>query len=126
MEDKSFCKIFINVPFHKKETAKGLWFRYDGNKKEWYIQVRNVKDVLYLKSVCFLFDLIDVEGVNMEFEEVDKVKREFEDIKLRMMEEDKWVNMKKKLYYKKVKNVCEECFKVDFMELCDGKCEACA
>jgi hypothetical protein len=126
MEDnKSVCKIYVNVPYNKKDTAKGLWFRYDGDRKEWYIQVRNVKDVRYLKSVCFLFNLIDVEGVNMEFDEVDKIKREFEEIALRMMEESKWVTMKKRLYYVKVKNVCEECFKVDFMELVDGKCEEC-
>jgi hypothetical protein len=126
MENKSVCKIFVKVPYDKKETAKGLWFRYDGDKKEWYIQVRNVKDVSYLKSICFLFDLLDVEGVNMEFEDVEKIKHEFEEIARRMMEEDKWVKMKKRLYYVKIKNVCEECFKVDFMELIEGKCEACA
>jgi hypothetical protein len=123
--EKRYAKIFVNVPYQRKETAKGLWFKYDGDKNAWYIQVRNLKDMAYLQPICYLFDLIDVESDYLTKDEVKEIQDKFIELSKTMLEIEKWQKVKTKLYYVKVKNVCNECFKVDFMDLIDGKCVEC-
>ena len=125
---EKYCKIFVNVPFERKELAKSLWFKYDGDRKQWYIKVRSVKDVQYLQLICFLFEYIDIVGVNMSDENVVDIRVEYRGTSSELLRDEKYKEMKDRLYTasKKKKRVCcDNCFKVDEMDLIDGKCESC-
>lgn len=72
-EERKLCKIFLNVPYNKKDMVKELWFRFDGVRKCWYIQVRGIYDVDVLTPIIFLFNYVDIEGVNMDEDDKEKI-----------------------------------------------------
>ena len=119
-------KIYIVVPYHQKEMAKALWFRWDGEKKQWYINVKNKNSMLFFQPVIFLFELIDVAGVNVSEEEIKEVRDDYLMTSSKLLEKEDWVITKSRIYEKpKIKRVCNKCLKVDFMDLTDNKCSDC-
>jgi len=123
------CRIYVNVPYGKKELAKKLWLKYDGPRKQWYISVRNVKDVKRLDTICFLFDYIDIVGVGISDLKVEDIRIEYRGTSSELLNDEAYVKVKEKLYYQEpIKRKCVcclECFKVDDNGVVDGKCESC-
>jgi hypothetical protein len=119
-------KIYVEVPYHQKEMAKALWIKWDGERKQWYINVKDKTKMSYFQPVIFLFDVIEIVGVNASNDEVNDIKEIYNNMANSLMEDEEWRITKVKLYEKKkVKRVCNKCFKVDFMELDGYKCSEC-
>ena len=123
--EKTF-KIYVEVPYHQKEMAKALWIKWDGDKGKWYINIKDKAKMSYFQPILFLFDVVEVVGVNATVEETNDVRDIYNNMANHLLESEEWKITKVKLYEKKkVKRVCNKCFKVDYMDLDGYKCSDC-
>lgn len=71
MSDNRYCMIYIKLSKPAKELKQDLNVKFNYQKDEWFLKIKDVDDLNNLSNVIYEQEYIDIEGINMSVEEIE-------------------------------------------------------
>lgn len=74
MCDDKYCMIYLKLSCDVKELKKDLNVKFNYQKDEWFVKVKNEEDALEINERIKEQEYIDIEGINMNEGELNRIR----------------------------------------------------